>query len=224
MVEENKPQSIEKVVEKPSKYTKGEKFMRFASVAIVIILSISFIVINQIRPEFNLYIAFGILGGILAFVFIGYLVMKLFGKKKNDGNKLGPIITLEQAREYARKATEDPEYSEYTRASLGEQIHHVGKDIKSVIYQRDSMGEMTRDKYTVLINMHDPKNKMAILINKKKSEINHAIQTLADNPEAEPDLVETIADNLLTGNRITTKKILQQKAEAERAEKKEVEL
>lgn len=174
--------------------------------------------------------------GIIIFVAATFfIIFYLFSLKKQrediESERVLPLaITMEQARELAIKATESPEYHEYTRAGKGEKIKHAGHGNKTWIYCRRSQGQYTRDWFFVIINMHFPDKKTILTLEDDLGLLwfNHpaiisAVNDLSESPIRDPDIITRVSENPIFGSKEMVEKIIQEKEEEKNKEEKNKE-
>lgn len=182
-----------------------QKLVISVTAIIVIFLVIVLLIIKATIPTFPVWQIF-LYSFVIIVIGIGvYYFIKWYSKNKNkiknkEEDKLPPAITIEQAREIAQKAVQNPTYADYIPNCLGEKIYNLGKNKKSRIYKYMAKGKYEKDTYVILINMHYPNELQTILISPKSAdEIYNAMMLLAINPEDDIEPRIIVNRNLLTG-------------------------
>lgn len=87
----------------------------------------------------------------------------------------------------------------------------------------EKFGQNNEEEYTchILINASYPRIKPQILSGKTDKEtLKDRINLMSQNPKDDPDLRETISENVMTGAKITTKEKIQPKTEIKSEDKK----
>ena len=199
----------------------SEKWIKILSVVFGIIL-IMVLIFFALAEIISLFWSF-LIGIIIILICVSiFLFFHFLSKRKEIKEEIKTkkeIITLEQAREIAKRATQSPEYCDYNDDGLGEQILKLGPPAgeKVPIYIRKAIGEYTNDIYVVLINMINPEER-DILINPTNNEIDRAAKLLAEVslPEEEEELIKEYP----TGVKEVTKRRLISVSEREKNEQK----
>ena len=114
----------------------------------------------------------------------------------------------------AKNAMNNRLHGEYLTNCRNESIGLYGKGIKSHIYYAEWDGYYSNDLIVTMINLHNPKNMRACLVNPKPYKISQVIQRLADNSEELSEFSTVVEESPLTGIRrtvITPKKKIEEK-------------
>jgi len=212
------------------KTKKFDKWIKILSVVFGIIL-IMIIIIFGLAEVINLFwtilsIVIVLLVAAAIFLFFHFLSKRKEVKEEEKITKK-EIITLEQAREIAKKATQCPEYADYNDDGLGESISMLGNPMgeKIPIYARFARGEYKNDIYCVLINMINP-NYRTILINPEPDEVNRAAKLLAEVslPEEEEEVIREFPTGVIEKTRRRAVSLIEKQKEekAKEAEKEEI--
>jgi hypothetical protein len=213
------------------KKSNSEKLVRILSGILAVAFIIVLILVKIANPDFKLgLLLFLILLIVLLFVaiVIGFHFwqkrQKLDRTKTKDviNEKLPPAITLEQARELAKRAVENVHYADYIPHCDGETNELLGKSVKSYIYAYKSKGVYEDDMYVIVMNRHFPNETLNVLINPKQRDIERAKTLAASHPEDEPDLEVVERRNPLLGTEEVITKTSKKKDEEK--EKKEEEI
>jgi len=227
MVEEIKPISKEKV----EKSQLGVKLIKGFAVLLCILFIIILVIIKVNNPEFKLgwlilWIVVIVLLTVLAFLVI-YLINKFKNKKELDLSKtlIPPAITIEQAREIAKRATRNEDYAEYVDKPLGERTIKVGYNKKEWVYIRKCLGEYCNDIFYIFVNMHYPDKKNIFIVKNDvfgeewwaHSKIIAVANELCDDPTPQASTRETYIRNPIT----MTEERIRETIRNEMSEKKE---
>jgi len=208
--------------------SKTEKLVRILSAILGVAFIVVLILVKVANPDFKLgMLLFFIV--LIVLLFVGINVGFHFWSKRSKldrsqtstkvAEKLPPAITLEQARELAKRAVENEYYADYIPNSGGETNELLGKTVKSYVYTYKSKGVYEDDTYVIVMNRHFPNETMNILINPKPRDIDRAKTLAASHPEDEPSVEITERKNPLLGTEeIITKTTRESKKEKEKKE------
>lgn len=209
----------------------GEKLVRIISIigGIISLIILIIIKVNVVGFKLGYFIfsmLFVVILCIVAIVTFHFMQKRKNVKEETEENlkKLPPAITLEQAREIAVKATQNPTYADYIPNCIGEGVQQLGKGVKSNVYMYKAKGLYQKDTYVVLINMHYPNQMRSIQINPSEEQIQKSMMLLANFPEDEPSMRKITIENPLLGTRQTTEEVLRDKKEDKPIEKKEQDI
>lgn len=172
-------------------------------------------------------IGYAILSGAIIIAFFGGLIFVLnkYVFKESDAinpkkNELPKSITLAQAVEIAKEATKTEEFADYLNGCLNYGVEQLGHGTKSNIFYYKAKGLYENSIYYILLNMHYPLEKRAVLIDPTEKELARAKMLLATYPEEEPNVKETVTENPLLGTRQV---IIEKQAKEDKEEDKKVE-
>lgn len=200
----------------------SKKFVRTLAIIVGIVFILVLIVIKINTPSFKLWVLFvAILGIVIFFVGIYYFfnyVKERSGNASDDDQKIPKPITMEQAREIARRTLRNPDYAEYVLGCLGEGVEQRGKSSKNDIYWSKWSGYYDKDTIYVLINMNFPSIRRAIEINPSDIKLENTKRFLA-NEELIP-MKETKLVNAITGIEQTISEPQADKKEEEKEKEK----
>lgn len=205
----------------------NEKLVRTLTIisAIVLLITITIVKFNVESFSVTLFLIIIIL---IVFLAGGIIVAFHYIQKNKEekiqteeqSKKLPPAISLEQAREIAVQATQNPTYADYIPHCLGESVEQIGKIVKSNIYIYKARGVYQPNLYVVMLNMHFPNQMRTILIDPKENEIHRAKMLLANYPEDEPNIKRTVTENPLLGTRQVTEESITPPEEPKKEEEK----
>lgn len=213
------------------KKSNSEKLVRILSGILAVAFIIVLILVKIANPDFKLgLLLFLILLIVLFFVaiVIGFHFwnrrQKLDRSKSATpiNEKLPAAITLEQARELAKRSVENVHYADYIPHCDGETNELLGKMVKSYIYTYKSKGVYEDDIYVIVMNRHFPNETLNVLINPKLRDVDRAKTLAASHPEDEPDLEVIERKNPLLGTEEVITKT--SKKAAEEKNKKEEDI
>ena len=232
MVEEEKP---EEVVEKPKqpKSRYGKMFFRILGLAIIVIGFIILVAIKRAYPEFSIWLVLTIGLGILllgAGLWFGMNIKDLFSKRDlvKDDEKVPPPISYEEAIEVLKQRLLSPEYANYVRGFLQHRIYNVGKTSKQrvLLIQVDGFIYPEDGNFWFLfINLNYPDmwdNSFQEKYN--PSELLRIVNSLASDPEDEPDIEKRTELDLKEGKQTIYEKRTKRLLRKARKEKEEESL
>lgn len=207
---------------------KTQKFVTYLSIAFAILFIGGVIIVKSTVPSFSVTKMLVSIGFIVIFfgsvIFIWHLIEKNkeLKKEKDEEKKKQPeAITIDQARDIALNAVTNVHYADYIDKILWDASEELGKGTKSNVYTLCGVGYFVKEKYYVIINMHFPEKKRAILIDPTDHQLRRAQQLCATYPEAEPNFREITTENVLTGNRQTIKEKVEEDKEVKKESKEE---
>lgn len=225
MVEEAELEIAEK--EKQETHKNTEKMWKWIGVIISIILIIILIVWATNTENFKLFPFLAFLGSIII-IFVGlffgvgiYRRMQELKDKKVGEGKLPPAITIEQASEIISKQMLNPRYCDYVQSWRQHRIYVVGKSqkCKILVVQLDTVYNHSPYQFYI-INLNFPEMWSYICQEKYNPyEITRAVNNLAISPEDELEEKEIIMENMLTGNKVTTREKIKPKKKEKEEEK-----
>lgn len=184
---------------------KDTKFRTILIIIGIIMIAIVWIIKYNVESFSILWLIISIVAIIL---FIGGLIFLMnkylinaSSNKALKQDELPRSITLAQAVEIAKEATKTEEFADYLGGCLDYGVEQLGKGKKSNIFYYKAKGFYENSVYYILINMHYPLEKRAILIDPSEERLVRAKMLLATYPEEEPNVKETITENPLLGTR-----------------------
>ena len=208
----------------------SEKLVRILSGILAVAFIVVLILVKVANPDFKLGLLIFIIVAILVFfvgIGIGFhywqkrkVLEKVPGAERVN-EKLPPAITLEQARELAKRSVVNVHYCDYIPHCLGETNELLGKSVKSFIYTYKGRGVYKKDVYCIIMNRHYPNETLNILINPDQHEINRAKMLAASHPEDEPETEVIERKNPLLG---TEERIVKTSKSVEQAKEKKEDL
>ena len=202
----------------------AEKITKILTIFFTLVFVIILLLIKHNKPEFKLAWLISIIVVLIVIVIGVFIYFSIKDRIKTDKNEdiiLPPAITLEQAREIAKKATQNTEYGDYSDDGLGEEIMHIGESKKTWIYIRKSQGEYENQIYYVFLNMHFPDKKSIILRALNQEEKAMYANMISFEKDYSPHIKETYTKSPFTGIEQKTREII--KEEQKKDEKKKEE-
>jgi len=194
------------------------------SIVIGLVLIVILIIIKVNIPSFSILSLILSISGIILFfgivIFIADRVKKGFNIKDGEQDRIPKPISLEQAREIAKKATVNPEYADYLFECLDEHIEEHGKGVKNLIYIGKFKSYYEGGEVVVLINMNYPNERRCIITHPNEIKVNRAAMMLPSHPADIIQQKETRIVNPVLGiEQITTEPQKDKKKEKEDEDK-----
>lgn len=197
----------QKIIQEHSEEKKSilEKTIKIGATIIGVALIIILIVIKINTPDFSLIWVF-ILSCLFAFIvaglWIGYGLYHKYATAQEiiaREKRLPDPITVEEAKAYAQELTKVKEFAELIPYADNIKQYLVGKSIQSQIFQYDAHGIYTGQPITILINMHYPAEKHAVLFQPPKSAIPKIAESLGVERDEKPNKRVVKRESPLTG-------------------------
>ena len=205
---------------------KTQKYTRIVGGIVSLFAIITLGYVKNSNPDFPLLaivlISLGIFCLFLVFFFWSYL-FSIFSneKKKSTVDGLPEPITIEQANEIIEKIFLSPTYADHVNGWKYHKIYTVGKikKCKILLVRLEKTTYCTTDNLYVIINMHYP-GWYTILSNPNIPEIHRCINSLAVDPDDEPNKEIIEEENPLLGTKrvITRTNKPEQKKDDEKKE------
>lgn len=218
---------------KESHKKNSERTLKIVSVIIGTFLIIAIILIKIANPEMSwkFPIIFIIIVFIIAIlIFFSFEIARKLGKEKLQDltQKLPVSANLPELRFMAEEILVSAQYANHIKKIIEEKNIYIGKDNKNKIYIMKAellykaLG--TAGIAYIIINTHDIKNTINVLIDPSIAEVNKTINQTSSNPDDEKDLSEETIWNPITNTYVQHKKYEKPKTKEEIKKKKEEDL
>ena len=206
----------------------------FITGAIIFLVFLVTLIIIKVNVEsFKLGYFFLFLG--LGFLFFGGVIFgfwfffknkeSVIDKKVEEVLKLPQPITFGECEDLVNTIFLSKTYANHLGQPIKQGVEGVGTAIKSNVYYHVAYGRILengkKNKYAIIINMHEPNLKRKILTNPTDSQLWREINRLASFPEDTPDTEITTIENPMTGIKSTSQKVSHKKDKKIEVPKKE---
>jgi len=230
MVEPQNPEQL-KEEEQEKERDKTEKTLKIFSIVIGVLLLIVLIIVKVYNPNFPLFwvIILGVVVAVVsAIIYFSFTIFRWITREKEEkGEKAGGLpkaASLATLRGMSESALTNKFYANHLKKCKEEKFFHIGKNKNRIyMYRAEALytDDMKKGEVVILINAHYPEDLRTILIDPSSSEISHAVNSLANEPEAPADEEESMIWNPVTQTYVSSKKIIHKKQEEKKEEKKE---
>ncbi len=212
--------------EHQDKQQNNQKVVRILA-TVVLVFTVGFLIYYKIsiNPEFSPRILTILVSSIVGFyliLFFGFKMFQLFEdrwvSKNKKENKLPAQISIEEAREYAKKILMKKDYADMIKHIKKEITVSSGDGTKNQIYACEAEGVYAVGvNYVILINMNYPEKKYAVLKDPTPHEVLKTTRGLPMESSETPNTTIIEENDAFRGTTRKTTKIEKPKKEEDKS-------